>query len=762
MKKQTTRRQFIKASAASSIGLSAARFGDVEENEARGETDALPISEGSARKYWIDKSMAAWPAGPWRKVHIEYHTSRHMPHLGSRFNADEFGEQLLKAHVSGASVFAKDMYGYSYFPNQHGRMHPNLSFDLLGAQVAALKKRNIQVLAYYMLTWNPELADRHPEWLVVHERAGKSDGNPGTASEDQKAFKNTLRPGDAGPGSTKSAEDKGYEPYLWQFCIAQEGFVQGELDLIHEVVSKYPLDGIWLDGGGSPACYCSECLKQLRDKGLDPYDASVQYQHKWDLALSFLDRIRRVVKKTRSGCLVCPQNQGSFYGLARRTPLFDYSSQEALFTDSVHYGYHYFPTVIRYARGFGRPFHGCTVVFKDFWADFGGLKTPAQMQTEVAAFVSQGARCDIGDQIHPNGRLDPAVYHVIGEAYKHIERIEPYLEQASPVTEAALLGAGDAPCNEVNYGWVKLLTESRVQFDIVEREAKWEDRYALVVLPENLWVDQSLASRLQAFIAVGGSVIAAHTAGVFAGTETSWLDRYGLHFAGMSPFTPAYMVPKAGFAGDIPSYAYALYEGASQWRAESPATALAALGEPLFQRSPEHYNSHAQTPFDHTTPYAAVARSGRVAVLAFPLGQGYYNQGFWAYRLAFQKALAEVLPAPLIQTDAHLSTELSLTHQAADPRRGRKERYMVHVVNFSAVRRTPKHTDFHDDPIPLSNVTVRVNLPLRTAGALALYAGKVLPVKHVAGGGVQVVVPQVNIHEVLCFEHSTNRAKGES
>src|SRR5262249_8102640 len=151
---------------------------------------------------------------------------------------------------------------------------------------------------------------------------------------------------------------------------------------------------------------------------------------------------------------------------------------------------------------------------------------------------------------------------------------------------------------------------------------------------------------------------------VLAGTEKSWLDRYGLHYNGMSPFTPAYMVPKVSFAGDIPSYAYALYEGASQWRTETPAKALAALGEPLFQRSPEHYNSHAQTPFDHTTQYAAVARSGRVALLAFPLGQGYYNQGFWAYRKAFQLALSEVLPAPLIQTDAHLTTELSLTHQA--------------------------------------------------------------------------------------------------
>ena len=82
--------------------------------------------------------------------------------------------------------------------------------------------------------------------------------------------------------------------------------------------------------------------------------------------------------------------------------------------------------------------------------------------------------------------------------------------------------------------------------------------------------------------------------------------------------------------------------------------------------------SHLQTPFDHATSYAAVARSGRVALVAFPLGQGYYNQGFWIYRQAFQKALSEVLPAPLIQTDAHLSTELSLTHQAAKPSAGER------------------------------------------------------------------------------------------
>jgi hypothetical protein len=763
MSHPANRRRFIQTTAGTSIGtwIAGGVSGRAEAAE-NASSAPIPDAGGVAKNFWIDPSIAAWPPGPWRKVHIEYHTSRHMPRLAERFNADEFGDRLLRAHVNGATVFAKDMYGYCYFPTTRGRKHPNLSFDLLGAQVRALKKRNISVLAYFMLTWNPDLAERHPEWLVVHQPGQGSRPKIEEVSAAQKAFTNTVQPDAPRRSRTGSdsrpaeppAEDKGFRPYMWQFCICREAFLKGELDLIQELVSRYELDGVWLDGGGSPPCYCDECLRQLRAKHLDPFDSGVQYAHKDELRQSFLGRIRQVIKKTRPGCLVCPQNEGTFYGLARRAPLVDYSSQEALFTDAVHYGYHYFPTVIRYARGFGIPFHGCTVCFKDFWADFGGLKSPAQIHTEVAAYVSQAARCDIGDQLPPDGRLDPAIYHVIGNAYKHIERIEPYLEQAVPVTEAALLASGNVPCNEVNYGWVKLLTESRVQFDIVERETKWEARYAMIVLPENFWVDQPMASRLQSFIAGGGAVIAAHTSGVVAGTEKSWLEQYGLRYAGISPFTPAYMVPKVNFTDDIPPYAYALYEGASQWRADSPAKVLAVLGEPLFQRSPEHYMSHQQTPFDHATDFAAMAVSGKVALMAFPLGQGYYNQGFWVYRQAFQKALSEIHPAPLIQSDAHLTTELSLTHQAANPQARRKERYMVHIVNFSPVRRTPKHTDFHDDPIPLSDVTVRVNLPLEVSKASALYAGKDVRVHRAAGGGVEFLVPRVEIHEVVSLELS--------
>src|SRR5262249_3556715 len=148
--------------------------------------------------------------------------------------------------------------------------------------------------------------EQHPEWLTVH----RPQADP--ASKTDKT----------------SPIDKEYNPWEWSFSLAQDDFVKQELALIKELVSRYELDGVWLDGISADAP-----------------------------SVSFLKRVREVIKDTRSGCLVCPQNQGTFYGLAARAPLVDYSSQEALFTDAVHYGYHYFPTVIRYARGFGVPFH---------------------------------------------------------------------------------------------------------------------------------------------------------------------------------------------------------------------------------------------------------------------------------------------------------------------------------------------------------------------------------------------------------------------
>lgn len=608
---------------------------------------------------------------PWRKVHLDFHNSQHIRSVGEKFDAREFGDTLERARVNGIVVFAKDMHGYFYYPSKFGPVHPGLKFDLLGAQVEELHRRGIAVYAYYCTTWDNYLAEAHPEWLVI-----KRDRTSYLPKFDET-------------------------PRWTALCLSQEKFVQLMLDHAREFVARYPLDGAWFDMPVPIAgeCFCNDCLRQIRSSGGDPFDRAVQRRHKHELHKRFLDRMTTLVRQTRPGCQV-DYNGQCVFGLAERAPYQDNIDIEAL--PGGGWGYWYCPTVLRYVRNFGLTAYGMTGRFKAAWADFGGLKLPAQLDIELGSIVANGALCDIGDQVPPNGRLDPAVYHVIGKSFARIEKMEPLLEGARPVVEAAVLISGlpleDPGRNPAYTGLVKLGIESRLQFDVIESTQPL-DKYRLLILPEDFTVDDTFAAGVRAFHARGGAILAVHHAG------KKWLDSFGFTMKDDSPYKPAYLVPKQNFTGDIPAYEYALYEGASQWLAPREASVVAQLGEPAFQRAPEHYTSHRQTPFDHETPYAAAALHNRLGLIAFPLGTSYFNQGYWVYRSLFQHIMKALLPRPLITSDAPANVEITLTHQPA------RNRHIVHVVNWSALRGAPGHPVFHEEPTPLRDVEVTVTLP---------------------------------------------------
>ena len=45
---------------------------------------------------------------------------------------------------------------------------------------------------------------------------------------------------------------------------------------------------------------------------------------------------------------------------------------------------------------------------------------------EAASMIAFGARCNIGDQLHPLGFMDMTTYENIGHAYDYVEKIEDY------------------------------------------------------------------------------------------------------------------------------------------------------------------------------------------------------------------------------------------------------------------------------------------------------------------------------------------------
>ncbi|HMP39207.1 MAG TPA: alpha-L-fucosidase, partial [Roseiflexaceae bacterium] len=500
------------------------------------------------RSPWIDPRLLNLPPRPWRKIHLDFHNSQHIPAIGAAFDADEFGDRLVAAHVDSIVVFAKDMHGYFYYPSEYGPVHGGLTFDLLGAQVAACRARGINVYAYYCVTWDNYLAEHHPEWLVW--------------KRDRTTY---LPKFDAPPGWTA-------------LCLSHPEFVQLVLDHSRELVEHYALDGIWYDMplpiGGE--CFCSRCLATLRERGLDPFDTAVQRRHKQELLVNFLRRSHQQAHTIRPGCQV-DQNNQTRLGLGERAPYLDNIDIEALPT--AFWGYLYFPTNVRYARTFGRSVCGMTGRFHRSWADFGGLKHPMQLRSEMAGIIAQGAQCDIGDQLPPDGRLDPAVYETIRPVYEEVRRLEPFLNQAAPVTEAAIV-IGGLPLDDLSavqdsshqttrggssvYGLTKLLMECHLQFDIIEPAVDFE-RYRLLILADELQVDAALAARLQQYLAGGGAIVGAHQALRLAGSDQLWLE--GVSYAGESPYAPAYLRPDAVFGTGIPAYDFALYDGSAQWLA---------------------------------------------------------------------------------------------------------------------------------------------------------------------------------------------------
>ena len=103
---------------------------------------------------------------PARQIHLDFHTSEHIPDIGVRFSKAQFQQALKTARVNAINVFAKGHHSWSYYPTRVGRMHPNLNFDLLGAQIEACHEIGVKAPIYFTIGWSANDVIDHPEWCA--------------------------------------------------------------------------------------------------------------------------------------------------------------------------------------------------------------------------------------------------------------------------------------------------------------------------------------------------------------------------------------------------------------------------------------------------------------------------------------------------------------------------------------------------------------------------------------------------------------------
>jgi hypothetical protein len=625
---------------------------------------------------------------PTRTVHLDFHTGPAIDDVASNFKADEFAATFQQASVQSVTVFAKCHHGHLYYETDRAERHPGLpkSLDLLGEQVSALHRVGIKAPIYLSLQVDEYAANSFPEWLAV--------------AEDLRTVK--LSGGVFEPG--------------WQVLDMSSPYAEYFEAQLDEVLNHLGVvDGVFLDMCWDQPSTSTWAISSMRTAGLNPADARDRARHARSVAHRYMDRYQSMITPH-----LAPDALMSVWFNSRpKTALIEeirYVSHveiEALPTGG--WGYGYFPYVARFIAPLGAPMLAHTGRFHKSWGDSGGLKPPAALKYECCQMLAHGVSAGVGDLLHPRGRLEPASYQLIGDAFRHLERCEPFVTDGRSVTEVAVLmdpALGDAP-GPVGIGIVRALQQLRVQFTLLPPDADYAGA-SLVIIPETTAIDDEGAARLDAYVRGGGRLLLAGAGGVKP-DGGPLLEVQGVDVEGISPYSHTFMWDMAGDENQFP---HVMYEASMQIRPRPGTEVLYASMNPYFERTWEHFSGHDYTPVDSRSGYAAVTACGPVVTIAAPLFTAYGRHGAIAYRELLRRCLDRLLPEPLLRIagPAHLETTVVDTERAR----------VVHLLSFLASRQAEgtspltgsvEGIDVVHDPFPLVDlpVSVRTDKPFRRA-----------------------------------------------
>ncbi len=663
-----------------------------------------------------------------RQVHLDFHTSEAIPNIGAEFSAAQFQEQLRRGCVDSITVFSKCHHGWAYHPSEANETHPHLAFDLLGAQIEAAHAAGVKTPVYLSAGLDEKEARRHPEWL--------------------------LRNRDDRTNWTDSFLKPGYH----QFCM-NTPYLDILVAQIEEVAERYDADGIFLDIVGVRPCLCHSCLAALQAEGRDPEDPAAVLNLAERVYAEYARRTNAAVHTHKPGLPVFHNGGHLRRGRRDLAHLNTHLELESLPTGG--WGYDHFPLSARYAATLGMDYLGMTGKFHTTWGEFGGFKHPNALRYEAALSLAMGAKCSVGDQLHPSGRMDPATYALIGAAYGETAEKEAWCEGAVPIANVALLsleaaGQEHAGQDQAGYtgksdaGAVRMLLEGHLLFDVVDTEADFR-RYKVLVLPDYLRLTPALEAKIKAFVSGGGQVFASGESGLDEAGEAFALD-FGVRWAGLSDFRPSYFRP-GWTPAPLEQTSFVLYAPSQKIKVVGKDTAvLGHREEPYFNREWRHFSSHQHTPGTRQEAGPGLVRGPDGIYFAWAVFEDYAAKGSLICRKIVEHALHLLLPQPTLTTDLPAQGVTTLTEQ---PNSGR---YIHHLLYASPVRRGDS-IDVVEDLIPLTDIHVSLRLPRPVSRVSLAPQGTDLPFSR-DGESVSYVLPRLECHQMVVLDYAPGQSYG--
>lgn len=615
---------------------------------------------------------------PMRQVHLDFHTSADFGEIGQSFDADQFGRTMAEASVASVNVFAKCHHGFSYYPTEVGTQHPGLDFDLLGEQIEGLHRHGVRAPIYLSVLWDDLAGEQESGWIAV-DRAGRS------------MIRRPL-----------SADTPLRDQIGWSTMDIASDYADYVRDQVDELCRRYPVDGFWFDIVWPQPSYSPAAVRRMRLAGVDIADENAVLGHYRDAVKRFGVGLRQVITDRHPAATVFFNGYVNA-DLGDLNEIHTHLEVESLPTSGGLWGYTHYPLTARYARTRTERIVGMTGRFQAAWADFGGLKPPAQLAYEIGTIVGAGGAVSIGDQLHPNGRLDAAVYRRIGAAFEPLKRVEHWWDGAQRCTEVAVLSdwhAADHVAHHVGEftgavaAAVQVLLELSVQVDVVDPGAADLSPYRVVIVPDGMQLASSLVVVLDEYRRLGGTVVISGT-DAFDGDGRPLLADCPVGYQHPVPTTPCYIrlegkdgdpAPAAEWSGDDhlldDDYDYVLYDGAHQVDAAPGSTVIGTLSAAAFDRRWDHFTSHMHAPVSESVGSPLIVARDRLVYCAAGLFGAYGRHEYWVYRALIGRAIGLAIGGPILTRHGPSWIEAGVhRQQTADA-----SRYVINLTSYQARR----------------------------------------------------------------------------
>jgi hypothetical protein len=595
---------------------------------------------------------------------------------------------------------------------------------MLKEQIEACHKRNIRVPIYTTIQWDHYTAEEHPEWLRV-------------SPEGWKPFT---------PGFYRS------------LCLNSpyRDFIKAHTE---EILETLPVDGFFFDIVGPGDCCCKYCRAGMEAKGWDPSDSALRAKYGRELCNGFDLEMSALVRKYQPNASIFYNNGGVWPGNRGAVSAFSHLEFDAIPSSSIN-GYMNFPLMAAFTRTLGLEYMGMTGKFHTGWGDSHSFKNKVALQYECFQLLAVGARCSIGDQLHPSGKICRTSYELVGSAFAEVEKKEPWCKGTRAVSEIAILtpeeqGGG----RNITLGVVALLHEAAQQYDIVDSFGDFP-AYKVLILPDTIVMGEELARKVDDYVAGGGSVIASFESGMNARKTEFALKSLGVGFAGNGPIAPDglpargrkmaanayadYVLPEGAIGKGLPQTEHVMYTNGVEIEAMPGTEVLANVILPYAYRTWRTFSSHGQTPSSGKADGPAIVRKGRAIYFRHAIFTQYNRNAPEWYKTLFLNALGILLPEPIVRHDGPTSMFVTVREQPAE------NRWIVHLLHYIAEQRSAE-VAVVKDVIPLYGVKVAVRAPKKVKSAVCIPENQPLAFEE-KNGRVEFMLPKLDGHQMIALE----------